>query len=90
MAPVIRGLSHLANPLAAPDQLHTSASQLDGVFGDLVDSVRFEGAKLIQAAGILLQLPQEIIAEAIIIFSRFWAGPEGGSIVDYDAKVRLA
>lgn len=89
MAPVVRGLSHLANLLATPALLQTSASQLDGVPGDLLDSVRFEGAKLIQAAGILLHLPQEIIAEAIIVFSRFWVGSEGGSIVEYHVKVSL-
>jgi len=86
MAPVI-GLSHITNPLATPDQLQTSASQLDGIPGDLEDSIRFESSRLIQAAGILLRLPQELISEAVVIFSRFWIGPEGGSLVEYAAKV---
>jgi hypothetical protein len=86
MAPVI-GLSHITNPLATPDQLQTTASQLDRIPADLEISIKFEGSRLIQAAGILLHLPQELIAEAIIIFSRFWLGPEGGSLAEYAAKV---
>lgn len=80
-------LSHITNPLARPDQLQTTASQLDRIPADLEISIKFEGSRLIQAAGILLYLPQELIAEAVIIFSRFWLGPEGGSLAEYAAKV---
>lgn len=86
MAPAI-GLSHVTNPLATPGQLQTTASQLDRIPAELEVSIKFESARLIQAAGVLLHLPQEIIAEAIIVFSRFWLGPEGGSLADYAAKV---
>lgn len=86
MAPITE-LSHLLNPLATPAQLETSSSQLDGVPKDLEDSVRFETSRLLQAAGILLHLPQEIIAQAIVILQRFWSGPDGGSMLDYDSKV---
>lgn len=86
MAP-INGLSHLSNPLALPEQLANSASQLDGVPSDLEDSIRYESQRSIQAAGVLLRLPQEIIAETIIILSRFWLGPEGGSFLEYAATV---
>jgi hypothetical protein len=86
MVPVI-GLSHITNPLATPDQLQTTASQLDRIPADLEVSIKFESSRLIQAAGILLHLPQELIAEVIIIFSRFWLGPEGGSLAEYAAKV---
>ncbi|KAG9588660.1 cyclin, partial [Aureobasidium melanogenum] len=89
MAPVI-GLSHITNPLATPDQLQTTASQLDRIPADLEISIKFEGSRLIQAAGILLHLPQELIAEAIIVFSRFWLGPEGGSLAEYAAKDVIA
>ncbi|KAF2271826.1 uncharacterized protein EI97DRAFT_387127 [Westerdykella ornata] len=78
--------SPLANPLATVAQLETSGSQLDGVPSDLEDSVRFAGARLTQAAGILLRLPQEVIAQAIVIFTRFWVGPEGGSLAEHDAE----
>lgn len=84
----ITDLSHLSNPLVSSEQLETSASQLDGVPKDLEDSVRFESARQIQAAGILLRLPQDLIAQSIVILCRFWTGPEGGSLLDHDSKVR--
>lgn len=72
-------LNTLSNPLATVAQLSTSSSQLDGVPPDLERSLRFAGARLTQAVGILLRLPQEIIARAIVIFYRFYVGAEGGS-----------
>jgi len=88
MAP-IAGLSHLSNPLATPTQLAISASQSDGVPTDLEDSVRYASLEVMQATGILLRLPQAFIAEAMIIFSRFWIGADGGSLLRYSAKVGL-
>ncbi|THY06459.1 hypothetical protein D6D02_07483 [Aureobasidium pullulans] len=67
-----------------------TASQLDRIPGDLEVSIKFEGSRLIQAAGVLLHLPQELIAEAIILFARFWLGPEGGSLAEYHAKDVIA
>lgn len=87
MAPITQP-SHLANPLATSDQLETSASQLDGVPTDLEASIRFSTAQLLQAAGILLRLPQELIAQAIILTYRFWTGPDAGSLLEDDAEVR--
>jgi hypothetical protein len=80
--------SPLSNPLATVSQLETSGSLLDGIPADLEDSVRFAGARLTQAAGILLRLPQEVIAQAIVVFMRFWIGPDGGSLVEFGAEVR--
>lgn len=79
--------SPLANPLATVAQLETSGSQLDGVPQDLENSIRFAGAQLTQAAGILLRLPQEVIAQALVVFMRFWAGGEGGSLAEFGAEV---
>ena len=79
MAPEPEQLHTLSNPLITVDQLTSSSSQLDGIPADLEASLRFAGAQLTQAAGILLHLPQEIIAQAIVIFYRFYVGPEGGS-----------
>jgi hypothetical protein len=79
--------SPLANPLASAAQLEVSGSQLDGIPPDLEDSVRYAGARLTQAAGALLRLPQEVIAQAIIVFMRFWVGTEGGSMVEFGAGV---
>ena len=81
-------VSSLSNPLATVEQLSTSSSQLDGVPPDLEGSLRFAGAQLTQAAGILLRLPQEIIAQAIVIFYRFYIGSEGGSFRINALKVR--
>ncbi|KAI9719660.1 MAG: hypothetical protein M1812_003431 [Candelaria pacifica] len=86
VAASLSALSHLSNPLATLEQLSTSGSQLDGVPVDLENSIRYAGAKLTQAAGILLQLPQDIIAQAVVVFTRFWLGTEGGSLKEYDAK----
>ncbi|KAH6616554.1 cyclin-like protein [Boeremia exigua] len=77
--------SPLSNPLATVAQLETSGSQLDGIPPDLEDSVRYAGARLTQAAGILLRLPQEVIAQAMIVFMRFWVGADGGSLAEFDA-----
>jgi hypothetical protein len=79
--------SPLTNPLATVAHLETSGSLLDGIPADLEDTVRFAGASLTQAAGILLRLPQEVIAQAIVVFMRFWLGPDGGSLVEFGADV---
>lgn len=80
-------LSSLCHFLATPEQLSSSSSQLDAVPVDLESSVRLAGTQLTQAAGILLRLPQGIIAQAIVIFLRFFIGPQGGSVRTYAAKV---
>jgi hypothetical protein len=80
-------LQHLSNALATPEQLSSSSSAIDGVTPDLETSLRFAGAQLTQAAGILLRLSQDIIAQAIVTFTRFWIGPEGGSMRIYSVKV---
>lgn len=89
MAP-ISALESLSNALATPAQLSTSSSSLDGVPSDLETSIRYAGAQLTQAAGVLLRLSQDIIAQAIVTFTRFWIGPEGGSLRIYSAKVRVS
>jgi len=87
--PSIVGPSHLINPLASPAHLETSASQLDGIPKDLEDSIRYETTRLLQATGILLRLPQEIIAQSVVVLSRFWSGADGTSLLDCDAKVGM-
>lgn len=87
MAPTNLGLNHLSNALATPDQLSNSSSAIDGVPSDLETSIRCAGAQLTQAAGVLLHLSQDIISQAIVIFTRFWLGPDGGSLRIYSAKV---
>ncbi|KAJ5647363.1 hypothetical protein N7490_003735 [Penicillium lividum] len=80
------GLKQLSNALATFEQLSNSSSSIDGVPSDLEASIRCAGAQLTQAAGVLLGLSQDIIAQAIVIFTRFWLGPDGGSLRIYSAK----
>lgn len=80
-------LYSLSNPLVTPEQLTSSSSQVDGVLPDLESSIRYRGALLTQAAGILLRLPQEIIAQAIVLFTSFYVGSEEGSFRLNAAKV---
>lgn len=87
MSLAFQKLSHLANLLATIEQLESSGSQLDGVPANLERSLIFAGARLTQLAGILLRLPQDIIAQTIVVFTRFWIGPEGGSLREYSVKV---
>ena len=82
-------LASLSNPLVTLDQLSSSSSQLDGLSAELENSVRLGGVQLTQAAGVLLRLPQEIIAQAVVIFTRFYTGPEGGSFLMNPVKVIL-
>lgn len=88
MPPAIQPLSHLSNPLATPQQLASSSSQLDGVPANLEASVLHAGARITQIAGVLLRLPQEIVAAALVTFARFWVGSEGGSLLEHGARVR--
>ena len=81
--------SELTNALATAVQLETSSTQLDEVPRELEDSIRFETARLMQAAGVLLRLPEELIAQSIIILYRFWTSADGGSMLEYDASVCL-
>jgi hypothetical protein len=89
MAVLKSSSSILCNQLVAASQLETSSSQLDGVPPSLEDAIRFHSAHLLQAAGILLRLPQDLIAQAIVLLFRYWTGPDGGSMLDSDAKVRF-
>ncbi|WPH02838.1 putative cyclin-L1-like protein, protein [Acrodontium crateriforme] len=84
MAPISE-LSHLMNPLASSSQLEISSSQLDGVSRGLEDSIRYQTMLLLQAAGVLLRLPQELIIQAMVIQQRFWVGSDGGSMLEHDA-----
>ena len=82
-------LTSLSNPLVTLDQLSSSSSQLDGLSTELENSIRFGGVQLTEAAGVLLRLPQEVITQAVVIFTRFYTGPEGGSFLINPVKVFL-
>ena len=82
-------LSSLYNPLVTVSQLTTSSSSLDNIPAELENSMRYAGQKLIQAAGILLRLPRDTIVKAIITFTRYYVGSEGGSFAEGEFKVRF-
>lgn len=86
ISPMSSPFTSISNPLATIAQLQSSGSQLDGISPDLERSIFFAGSALTQSAGVLLRLPQDLIAKAIVIFQRFWLGPEGGSLLDTGAE----
>lgn len=64
-------MSHLSNPLATSEQLRRQAL-VNSLPAELQDSIRFYTARLTQAAGILLRLPQDITAQANVLLYRYW------------------
>jgi len=64
-------MSHLVNPLATPSQLyhHSTFSSLPQ---DLQEAVFTATQCLTQAAGLLLELPQSVTAQANVILARHW------------------
>ena len=74
-------LSHLSNPLVSSIQLRTllSADSTD------LASTRFATSILTQAAGILLRLPQPVIATAIVLLQRYHIGYASHRSADSDA-----
>jgi hypothetical protein len=64
-------MSHLSNPLATSAQLSQISSSTALPIA-LQDSIRFYTARLTQAAGILLRLPQDITAQANVLLFRYW------------------
>ncbi|TVY30285.1 Cyclin-L2 [Lachnellula hyalina] len=64
-------MSHLSNPLATAEQLYQKTST-NALPIELQDSIRFYTARLTQAAGILLRLPQDITAQANVLLFRYW------------------
>src|SRR5436190_1136883 len=64
-------MSHLWNPLVTVQQLE-ECLLLHKLPPELQDSIRYYTARLTQAAGILLQLSQAIVAQAVVTLYRFW------------------
>ncbi|EGX49465.1 hypothetical protein AOL_s00078g498 [Orbilia oligospora ATCC 24927] len=59
-------------PLATPSQLSTSPSQLVGIPESVEQKLRLVACRLIQAAAILMELPQPTISTAIILLQRYY------------------
>lgn len=64
-------MAHLINPLATSAQLY-QINTPNSLPIELQDSIRFYTARLTQAAGILLRLPQDITAQANVLLFRYW------------------
>lgn len=64
-------MSHLANPLATPEQLYRR-SNFSTLPLDIQEVVFFTTQCLTQAAGLLLDLPQSVTAQANVILARYW------------------
>ena len=64
-------MAHLLNPLATPAQLHHRSS-FSALPQDLQEAVFIATQCLTQAAGLLLELPQSVTAQANVILARYW------------------
>lgn len=64
-------MAHLTNPLATPSQLYNRNS-FSSLPQDLQESVFIATQCLTQAAGLLLELPQSVTAQANVLLARYW------------------
>lgn len=85
MAPITE-VEHLTNPLVTVEQLY-SLQDDDRNHTENGQSVRFAQALLTQAAGILLRLPQEVVATSLVLLQRFWLENLGQGHAAADLKV---
>lgn len=77
---------HLTNALVTPQQL----LDLQNREGDDDQSLRFALAQLTSAAGILLRLPQEVIAQATVLLLRFLLSSRAEDREGFSAKTYSA
>lgn len=85
MAPITE-LEHLANPLVTVEQLYLLQDD-DRGRAENGQSVRYAQALLTQAAGVLLRLPQEVVATSLVLLQRFWIEGHGEGHATADLKV---
>ena len=76
MAP-ITSLHRLSNALVTSEQLSRLQDGASSYRTEDAQSIRFVQGQLTQAAGVLLRLPQEVIAHALVILQRFWINFDG-------------
>jgi len=58
--------------LVAPGGLENTPSRKDGLNEEVESNLRIYGCELIQQAGILLRLPQVVMATGQVLFNRFY------------------
>lgn len=86
MAP-ITSLEYLTNPLVTAEQLY-SLQDDDRSRSQNGQSLRYAQALLTQAAGVLLRLPQEVVATSLVLLQRFWVEGHGQGHATADLKVQ--
>lgn len=69
-------MSHIFNPIATVDQLFEGRKRNSQLPQEIQESIRFYTARLTQAAGLLLHLPQDITAQANVLLFRYWIGED--------------
>lgn len=74
----------LTNPLASAEQLSSRLSS--NLPTEALDAVFVATQCLTQAAGILLELPQSITAQANVVLARYWVSEPLGA---FEFSVRL-
>jgi len=77
----------LDNFYVSKEDLADSPSRKDGISADTERDQRIYGCELIQEAGILLRLPQAVMATGQVLLHRFYCKV---SLVAHDVKVRVA
>ncbi|OXH31594.1 cyclin-dependent protein kinase regulator [Cryptococcus neoformans] len=65
-------MSHSPHPLATLEQIVSTPSAADGIPRDVEDDLRVAGCMLIQEAGVMLKLPQSVMATAQVLLHRFY------------------
>ncbi|KAF7514287.1 hypothetical protein GJ744_000057 [Endocarpon pusillum] len=85
MAPITE-VEHLTNPLVTVEQLY-SLQDDDRNHAENGQSVRYAQAVLTQAAGILLRLPQDVVATSLVLLQRFWVENLGQGHATADLKI---
>lgn len=76
----------LDNFYVSKDDLADSPSSKDGISSDVERDQRIYGCEMIQEAGILLRLPQAVMATGQVLLHRFYCKV---SLVAHDVKVSL-
>lgn len=82
----VADLEHLANPLITAQQLY-SLQDDDRDSAENGRSIRYMQAILTQAAGVLLRLPQEVVAVSLVLLQRFWVEGHGQGHTSADPRV---
>ena len=79
-------MAHLINPIATPAQLYEGTS-FSALPQDLQEAIFISTQCLTQAAGLLLELPQSVTAQANVLLARYWLS--GGSPMAHELSVRF-